>query len=197
MEEWADIPGYEGLYQITRGGRIRNVTNGNNLLGNVNSHGYVVVSLTKNGRKKDCKVHRLLALTFLPNPNDYDCINHKNGNKLDNRLQNLEWCTKGYNNRHAREVLGVNTEERPVCQLTLTGDFVALWVNEAQAARCLGISPVCIASCCEGRANTAAGFRWDYAGTDYKQFCEDMKRRTTLKKIERLERQISELRQQL
>lgn len=197
MEEWVDIPGYEGLYQITRDGKIRNVTNGNKLLGNVNSHGYVVVSLTKNGRKKDCKVHRLLALTFLPNPNDYDCINHKNGNKLDNRLQNLEWCTKGYNNRHAREVLGVNTEERPVCQLTLSGDFVALWVNEAQAARCLGISPVCIASCCEGRANTAAGFRWHYAGPDYKQFCEDMKRRATLKKIERLERQISELRQQL
>ena len=64
MEEWVDIPGYEGLYQITRDGKIRNVTNGNKLLGNVNSHGYVVVSLTKNGRKKDCKVHRLLALTF-------------------------------------------------------------------------------------------------------------------------------------
>ena len=109
MEEWYDVLGYEGLYEITETGKVRNCKTGTQLSGNINSHGYVVVSLTKNGKKKDCKLHRLLAMTFIPNPYDYDCVNHKDGDKLNNSIDNLEWCTKGYNNRHAREVLQVST----------------------------------------------------------------------------------------
>ena len=147
MEEWYDVLGYEGLYEITETGKVRNCKTGTQLSGNINSHGYVVVSLTKNGKKKDCKLHRLLAITFIPNPYDYDCVNHKDGDKLNNSIDNLEWCTKGYNNRHAREVLQVSTAPKPVYQSTMTGEFVALWATIGQAAKYAGGSTRCLVAC--------------------------------------------------
>lgn len=197
MTDWHDIPGYEGLYQIRTDGAVRNVKTLNYLNGNVNSHGYMVVSLTKNGKRKDCKLHRLLALTFLPNPNDFDCINHKDGDKLNNSLNNLEWCTKGQNNRHARDVLGVETTAKPVCQTTLAGKFVALWANISTAAKSVGVTSPCITDCCEGRAETAGGFVWNYAGEIGSDFVSEQKRLATLRKIADLENQISLLRAQL
>lgn len=197
MEEWYDVLGYEGLYEITETGKVRNCKTGTKLSGNINSHGYVVVSLTKNGKKKDCKLHRLLAMTFIPNPYDYDCVNHKDGNKLNNSIDNLEWCTKGYNNRHAREVLQVSTSPKPVYQSTMTGEFVALWATIGQAAKYAGVSTPCIVDCCEGRANSAGGYCWDYAGQISIDFLKDWERRTTLKRISKLEQQLSELRSRL
>lgn len=197
MTEWFDIPGYEGLYEITARGEVRNAKTRNYLNGNVNSHGYIVVSLTKNGKKKDCKLHRLLALTFLPNPSDFDCINHKDGNKLNNSLDNLEWCTKGQNNRHARETLGVDMSAKPVYQSTLAGNFVALWANISAAAKSVGVTPLCITDCCEGRTETAGGFAWNYAGDIANDFVSEQKKQETLRKIAVLENQISILQAQL
>lgn len=192
-DEWRDIPGYEGLYQVTRDGKVRNSRNGNRLYGNVNSHGYIVVSLSRDGKKKDCKLHRVLAMAFIPNPNDFDCINHKDGDKLNNSLANLEWCTKGYNNRHAREVLGVSSVAKPVCQTTIDGDFLALWTNMETAAKSVGITQPCIVDCCEGRAKTAGGFAWNYAGEIGKDFVAEQNRQATLRKIETLKQEISKL----
>lgn len=197
MTEWFDIPGYEGLYQIRADGTVRNAKTNNYLSGNVNSHGYMVMSLTRDGKKKDCKLHRLLALTFLPNPNNFGCINHKDGDKLNNSLGNLEWCTKGYNNRHAREVLGVEMTAKPVCQSTLSGDFVALWVNISAAAKSVGVTSPCITDCCEGRAETAGGFVWNYAGKIGNDFVSEQRRLTTMQKIMTLKNQISLLEAQL
>ena len=80
----AQIKGYEGLYDISEDGVITNTRTGCELTGTINSYGYRVVRLTKNGHQKDFKVHQLLAKAFIPNPNNYRCINHIDGNKLNN-----------------------------------------------------------------------------------------------------------------
>ncbi len=197
MNEWYDIPGYEGIYQITPNGEVRNVETNLQLYGNINSHGYKVISLTKYGKRKSCKLHRLLAITFIPNPHDYECINHIDGDKLNNDLTNLEWCTKGYNNRHAREVLKVDMSSKAVYQTTIKGEFIAAWASIGQAAKFAGITPPCIVDCCEGRAKSAGNYCWSYAGQAMGEIILDFKKSATIKQIARLEQQIENLRSQL
>lgn len=126
--EWRSIIDYEGLYEVSNYGEVRK-TDGTMMRGNINSYGYRVVSLTKNGKKKDKKVHRLVALAFLTTIQGKDCVNHKDGDKLNNYVENLEWATKGENNRHAAIILGVSTDARPVWQLSADGAPLALFVN--------------------------------------------------------------------
>lgn len=116
MENFKDIPGYEGLYQVSPDGQVRSLDKFvNNKFGIKNKlfkgrlmkpligkTGYYYVQLVdKNGIQKHRKNHRLVALTFIPNPENKPFVNHINGNKLDNRIENLEWCTASENNIHA------------------------------------------------------------------------------------------------
>ncbi len=94
MEEvWKDIKGYEGLYQVSSLGKVKNLKYNKILRGTINKGGYLVVSLSKNNKPKKHYVHRLVAQTFIEN----NIVNHKNFNKLDNRVENLEWCSQEYN----------------------------------------------------------------------------------------------------
>lgn len=102
-EIWKDLPEYEGLYQASNKGRIKR--NNHLIKPVIQKTGYLNVSLCKNGISKTCRVHKLIAKIFIPNPNNYQSINHKNGNKQDNRVENLEWCTQSYNNWHAIFIL--------------------------------------------------------------------------------------------
>ena len=188
-----DIPGYENLYCISERGHVWNRKTGALLSGNVNSHGYMVISLTKDGKKKDCKLHRLLAMTFIPNPSNFECVNHKDGNKLNNNLDNLEWCSKGYNNRHAREELHIDFSAKPVCQTTLGGSVVAMWANYSLAAKSVGVSPVCIASCCEGLADSAGGYRWEHATKVFNDFLIERQKENLRKRIEELTTELERL----
>lgn len=185
MEElWKDIPGYEGIYQASTYGRIRSIDRsikqGNGirkLYGKIISQykgrgGYMRL-LLHNGRPKNHRVHRLIAITFVKNPyNKYD-VNHKNGIKTDNRPENLEFVTKSENTRHLFDVLGFkskggpkkgkdNLRSKPVLQYTIDGKFVARYYCTSEIKNKLAINTSHISSCCLGKRKSSHGFIWRY-----------------------------------
>lgn len=115
VEIWKDIKGYEGLYQVSNLGRIKslgNLQNRKEKLLKVNIYnGYCIVYLYKNNKKKSYLCHRLVAEAFIPNPDNLPQVNHKDENKLNNRVDNLEWCTSKYNVNYssAKPIMCVET----------------------------------------------------------------------------------------
>ncbi len=101
MEEWKDIPGYNGDYQSSTLGNVRNKS-GKILKQRINKHRSNYKLIRFYGKSPFLKVHRLIALTFIPNPNNKPEVNHINGNKEDNNIQNLEWVTRKENVNHAK-----------------------------------------------------------------------------------------------
>lgn len=153
IEEFRDVPGYEGLYEVSNLGRVRR--NGKILkLGKV--RGYLHVNLCKNGIKKQAKVHRLVALAFLPNPQNLPQINHKDEDKTNNAVDNLEWCTSQYNNNYSLS--------KPVLQFDKSGNFIKEWPSMIKVEEELGIDHSNISKCCLGlyHHKTAGGFIWKY-----------------------------------
>jgi len=134
--------------------------------------GYKYVSFNKAG---NVFVHRLVALAFLPNPNNYKCVNHIDGIKTNNDVKNLEWCSHAQNNLHAYRVLGktgsyagkkneLHPQSKPVFQYSLNGDFIKKYPSASEAGRQLGLSYFSICEVCRGkRAKTCGGFKWAYA----------------------------------
>ena len=161
-ELWLPVIDYEGIYEVSNYGRVRRV-GGGIMNGNINSYGYRVVKLTKNGKQKDKKVHRLVALAFIPTISGKDFVNHKDGDKLNNCVENLEWVTRGENNKHAATVLQVSKEARPVWQFSLDGGTQALYMNATIAAKMVQGNQMMISACCKGTAKTAYDYKWQYA----------------------------------
>lgn len=189
----AQIKGYEGLYDINENGIVTNLKTGNILNGNVNSYGYRVVSLYKDGSRKVCKVHRLLAATFIPNPNNFTDVNHIDGNKLNNSLNNLEWCSRGANTAHARTILHRDFSIKPVVQTTVDGNLIAIWSSATVAARFVGGSAPPIVACCCGTAHSAHGYLWEYAGAEYDQLIKTARITKLEREIERLLQEVTAL----
>ena len=111
-EIWKDIEGYEGIYQVSNMGRVRSLTRkvwnytkpGRILRPGAKENGYLHVALSNGSKKeKHAHVHRLVAAAFIPNPDNLPEVNHKNYDKTDNRIDNLEWCTSRYNKAHFRK----------------------------------------------------------------------------------------------
>ena len=129
--KWFDIKGYEGLYQINKNGEVRSLPhytkfkngtsyhNGKLLKLHDNGKGYLKVDLCKDGKQKRFFIHRLVAGTFIENPNNYPQVNHINGNKKDNRVENLEWVSASTNVKHAVSMgLFHITEDKNLWKLT-------------------------------------------------------------------------------
>lgn len=169
MEEWRDIPNYEG-YQVSNKGRVRNLNyNQQKIMKELrkikSSKGYYTVNL----RGKLFGIHRLVAMTFIPNPEGKPIINHINGIKNDNRVENLEWCTYGENLKHAYRTglkrATSNHLKRKINQYSKDLEYLRTWESTKAIEKELGISHSNISGCCRGKKhyNTAGGFIWRYA----------------------------------
>ena len=169
-EVWKDVVGYEGLYQVSDKGRVKSLKFGKEkiLKPEKLKNGYLRVNLYKNEKQKHFLVHRLVALTFLRNPQNLSDINHKDEDKTNNSVQNLEFCDRKYNcnfgSRNQR-VAEKNTNgklSKPVLQFTLDGKFVREFKSGMDIKRNLGYSCGNISSCCTGKRKSAYKFVWKY-----------------------------------
>jgi hypothetical protein len=174
QEIWKDIKGYEGRYQISNLGRVKSLTksiwNGYTfrikdefiLKGGKDKKGYLYVILSKDGIKSIYKIHRLVAQFFIPNPENKLEVNHIDGNKLNNSVNNLEWCTHQENIYHACTI-GLRPNYRNVNQYDLQGNFIRCWNCISDISKTLKINQSAIWQCCVGKSKKSHGFIWRYA----------------------------------
>lgn len=174
MEEiYKDIKDLEGKYQVSNFGNILSLnyrkTGRAELLKLVTTHkSYLKVGLYINGKKKIFFVHRLVAETFIPNPDNLPQVNHKDENKQNNSVDNLEWCTNEYNHnygtRNERSAkANINGKcSKTVLQLSLDGEFIKEWDSSMEIYRQLGYCNSFIGKCCKGKRKSAYGFKWEY-----------------------------------
>lgn len=152
-EEWRDVPGYEGLYQVSNLGRVKNRNNQElkpMLRGN-----YLSVNLWKDGIDRHYNIHRLVAVCFIPNPQNDPVVNHKDKNTSNNSVDNLEWCTQKYN-------VGYSNNKK-VAQFDLSGNLVRVF-NSVNDACDFFNKPKnsSIPKAARGELKTAYGYAWRY-----------------------------------
>lgn len=166
-EIWKDITGYKGLYQVSNFGRVRSLPKKNRyytkiIRQEIDWKGYVRVQLIKDNKEKWFKVHRLVAEAFIPNPNNYPQVNHKDENKLNNCVDNLEWCDCTYNNNYGTRNKQVSYKlSKPVIQYDIEGNFIREF-NSISEVQNNGFNPTAISQCCKGKIKTSGGYKWDY-----------------------------------
>ena len=171
-ETWKEIPGFEGLYEISNLGRIKSFRKSKKsgfkdeyfLKRCLANNGYYQVTLYGNRERKKFQVHRLVASCFIPNPDNLPQINHKDENPLNNCADNLEWCTAAYNNSYGTARLrGMITKGKMVDQFLPSGQFIARYICSSIAEKITGTPKQSIRECCRGEAESAHGFIWHYA----------------------------------
>ena len=166
-EEWRDIKGYEGKYQVSNLGRVKSLKDryGNyreKILKPGEYRGYLQVYLCKENKSKPFKVHRLVALHFIDNPNNYPQINHKDENKTNNSVSNLEWCTAKYNSNYGTRVSRIKSHHkylygskhhkaRKVLCITTGKEFGCI----KEASKYYGMPEQNISVCCKGKRKSA------------------------------------------
>lgn len=190
MEEWKEIDGTNGVYEISNTGKVRS----NNYLGHgsqkeialqTDQKGYLRTRIYVGNIRKSIKVHREVAKAFIPNPECKPEVNHKDGNKKNNCVDNLEWVTASENEYHAyanglkekarehckqmgkkfsREILSKYVEQRKTQVIAIAEDgSVMEFESQREAAQQLGIQQPNIHKCLTGERKTAGGYKWEYA----------------------------------
>lgn len=191
MQTWKDVVGYEGLYAVSSDGVVKSVENpdrathrSEHVLKLSHTCGYSFATLCKGGKAKRMAVHRIVALAFIPKLDDKDQVDHINGIRNDNRVENLRWCTGLENNGYSLARLhkseskrgdknpnyGKDLSERvaalrelnmkPVKQLDADGNIIAIYESRAAAGKATSIHPGSIARACCGTRKTAGGYFW-------------------------------------
>lgn len=183
-EDWRDVLGFEGAYRINADGCIkslgRDVFNPIHdsvfikeriLKTHIGVDGYYKVGLCKDGKIKKLRLHRLIALAFIPNPLNKPCINHKNGNKLDNRIENLEWCTRAENNTHSyrtglrKASLGkrYTGQYKSIVCYDMNGNELALFKSCKIASELMKMDRCSIGRVLNGELSSYKGYKFKYA----------------------------------
>lgn len=153
--DWKPIVGYEGLYEVSGIGTVRcRKSDHYRLLKQKFNRftGYYAVDLRKDGQCKTCSVHRLVATAFLPNPDGLPFVNHKDEDKTNNSVGNLEWCTSEYNNLYSSYKRWKKVEA-----YTVDGELLATFESEGAAAQMLGVSKSAISQAARGQRGTCLG----------------------------------------
>lgn len=187
-EIWRDVVWYERRYQVSNLGNIRSVRRKFKLLRFQKSNsGYLRVALFNGEDYQIISVHRIVAQVFIPNPENKPCVNHKNGIKTDNRVENLEWCTYSENLKHAYTTLGVKgsrlgkitpDERRVRISNTLKGKMALEKHPRAKKVLCMetgeifdcaklaaikmNVNYTSLKKCCRGEHRTCGGYHWQY-----------------------------------
>lgn len=170
MEEiWKNVENYEGLYQVSNLGRVKSFPRNGTikkeriLKQTIDNNGYLIVGLHKNNKAKKVCVHWLVANAFIPKQKQHEVINHIDGNKLNNKLYNLERCTQSHNVRESYRLgLEKPTNEKRVLQYDKSGNFIREWKSGCEAGRQLKISQANISACCRKVAKSAGKYIWRF-----------------------------------
>lgn len=155
-----DIKGYEGLYAITEDGRVWSYRRNKYLSIKTRADGYQEVLLSVGGIHNTCKIHRLVAEAYIPNPDNKPQVNHKDENRTNNNVNNLEWATNEENQNHGNHNMNMGKSKSKPVLCVETG---IIYYGAREAGRQTGIERVCISNCCRGTQKTAGGFHWRYA----------------------------------
>ena len=155
-----DVVGYEGLYAVTSCGKVWSYKRKKFLTPWTVRGGYLQVKLLKDNENKMYYVHRLVAMAYIPNPENLPEINHKDENKTNNCLQNLEWCDAKYNSNYGtRNDRLASSNKKPILQYTLDGEFIREWPSATDVGKEIS-STIC--HCLKGRQKSAYGYIWKY-----------------------------------
>lgn len=162
-EVWKDIKGFEGKYQVSNFGRVKSLNYArrgySKILKPNTNHSYPFVNLSKNDIGRSYNIHRLVAEAFIDNPQNLPMVNHKDENRLNNHVDNLEWCTSSYNvnygarNDKITQLIG----KRVLC--VETG---IVYPSQGDAARKTGLAQANISLCCRKEHRTIGGFHWRF-----------------------------------
>ena len=175
-EEWRDVVGYEGLYQVSSEGHVKSLERklphwrGGEQIRKERilkpapiKDGYLIVDLCADGKRKHFLVHRLVCEAFHENPEGKPQVNHINEDKADNRAANLEWCTAKENiNYGTRNERSRKAQSKPVAQYAQDGELIKVWPSTMEVGRQTGFSQGAVSEVANGNRKTAYGFIWKY-----------------------------------
>ena len=155
-----DIKNYEGLYAITSCGKVWSYRTKKFLKPYGNKNGYLRVGLRKDKERKQFLIHRLVAEAYIPNPNNYETVDHIDFNRANNCINNLQWMSNSENCRKKRD----NSITRPKSVRCI--ELNTIYPSVSEAARCLNLDQSCISKVCRGKLKTTGGYHWEFVKED-------------------------------